>query len=658
MEGPFERVLVANRGEIAVRVIRAVRELGGTAVAVFTGADGGARHVREADLAYQVPTYLDADAIVAVAVRAGAQALHPGYGFLSESPVLAAACAAAGIVWVGPDERALTLMGDKIGAKAHVAALGVPVVPGVSDLPAPRSTDVNDRNPALAARAGEVGFPLIVKPSAGGGGKGMQVVHEEAELPEALAAARRVAAAAFGDDTLLLERLVVAPRHIEAQVLGDRHGRIEVLGLRECSLQRRHQKEIEEAPAPYPHGAVREAIAAAAAQVAASVGYVGAGTVEFLVSGVDPQQWYFLEMNTRLQVEHPVTEEVTGVDLVVAQLRVAAGEPISIGEIGEAGHAIEARVYAERPERGFVPSTGRLLQVAEPVGVRVDSGVSTGSVVTAHYDPMLLKVIAHGTTRAEAIQRLDAALATTVVLGVHTNIAYLRSVLKSPEVLDATADTAFLDTLEPPAPTEPDAGVLAAAAWALRPMPDGGSSPWASRSGWRLGQHRAPTVSLLVGEHVHDTPIPAQAPTGVRCAVEQATAWLWHDGESWQIRQQTREEAVERSRRERAGAAPDPQVRTPMPGTVVAIPATDGAPIEVGEVVAVVEAMKMENPVTAPVAGKLVLAVRRGETVTADQLLATIHTHTHGGSAPVAPAGAPPQTPSTSQTIHKIRDEP
>jgi acetyl-CoA/propionyl-CoA carboxylase biotin carboxyl carrier protein len=628
MGRPFERVLVANRGEIAVRVVRAVHELGGTAVAVFTAADGGARHVREADLAYEVPDYLDADALVTVAVRAGAQALHPGYGFASESPVLAAACAAAGIVWVGPDDHALRLMGDKIAAKEHVAALGVPVIPGITD-PArdPDSSAEADRDHALAARASEVGFPLIVKPSAGGGGKGMQVVRETSELPAALEAARRVAAAAFGDDTLLLERLVPQPRHIEAQVLGDRHGHLEVLGLRECSLQRRHQKVIEEAPAPYPQGEVRMSLLAAAAQVAASVGYVGAGTVEFLVSGEDPQQWYFLEMNTRLQVEHPVTEEVTGVDLVAAQLRIAAGEPLPTQEITEAGHAIEARVYAERPERGFVPSTGRLLEVREPSGVRVDSGVSTGSVVTADYDPMLFKVIAHGATRAAALERLDAALASTVVLGVHTNIAYLRAVLTTREVLGATADTAFLDTLDPPAPAEPDARVLAAAAWALRPVPDGGASPWASRSGWRLGQHRAPTVTLLVGAEAHETPVPGEAPTDLRYAVERDTAWVWRDGRSWELRKQTHDEAVERSRRQRAGAAPDPQVRTPMPGTVVAIPATDGASIDAGEVIAVVEAMKMENPVTAPVAGKLVLAVRRGETVTADQVLATISTH-------------------------------
>ncbi|WP_420111430.1 acetyl/propionyl/methylcrotonyl-CoA carboxylase subunit alpha [Pseudactinotalea sp.] len=622
----FERVLVANRGEIAVRVIRAVRRMGGTAIAIAAGPDAWphpARHVHEARVAYEVPDYLDADAIVAAAVRAGAQAIHPGYGFLSESPVLARACAAAGIVWVGPEERALTLMGDKVAAKQHVAALGVPVIPGATE--PPRSAEVNDRNRALEAAAGGVGFPLVVKPSAGGGGKGMQVVHDPAALPEALAGARRVAAAAFGDDTLLLERYVPAPRHIEAQVLADAHGRIEVLGLRECSLQRRHQKVIEEAPAPYPTGQERRAIADAAEEIARSVNYVGAGTVEFLVSGEDPAQWYFLEMNTRLQVEHPVTEEVTALDLVSEQLSIAAGEPLRFRDVSETGHAVEARVYAERPERGFAPSTGTLLEMVEPAGVRVDSGVSTGSAVTSDYDPMLLKVIARGATRTEALERLDAALAQTVVLGVRTNLAYLRAVLATPQVRDATADTAFLDSVEPPSTPPPDAEILAAAAVALRPEPDGDPSPWATRSGWRVGEHRVPRMVLLDGDDAYETTIPGDMPTGVRRAVEQDVAWIWRDGTTWALRKQRRDEAVERSRRARAGATPDPQVRTPMPGTVVAVPATDGAAIEAGEVIAVVEAMKMENPVTAPVAGILDLAIRHGETVTADQVLATIH---------------------------------
>lgn len=667
---PFRSVLVANRGEIAVRVIRTLRRLGIRSVAVHTEADGGsapARHVREADLALAVPSYLDVDAVVAAAQRAAAEAIHPGYGFLSESPALARACAEAGLVWVGPDEAALELMGDKIASKAHVERLGVPVIPGVAeDHDAPpaatdpsatarllpvspgtpagtaRSGDGSDRDRALAAQAEAIGFPLLIKPSAGGGGKGMTVVRSAVEMAPALAAARRVAAAAFGDDTLLLEKLVPRSRHIEAQVLGDSHGQVEFLGLRECSLQRRHQKVIEEAPAPYPPGSTRELIAAAAVRIAHSVGYVGAGTVEFLVAGDDPTQWFFLEMNTRLQVEHPVTEAVTGLDLVEAQLRVAAGEPLGIQrDVAEHGHAAEARVYAERPEQGFVPSAGTLLVVEEPDGVRVDSGVVPGQRVGTDYDPMLLKVVAYGRTRADALGRLDAALARTVVLGVHTNIGYLRSVLAAPDVRDGVADTAFLDAFEPPSPGAPDADVLAAAAHALAPSFDGDPSPWASRSGWRLGEHRVPTVTLAHEGAEVIVPIPAAAPPGLRTAVDGDVAWVWRDGVTWRLQRRTRAGLVEASRRARAGATPDPQLRTPMPGTVISV--ADPGEVAAGAVVAVVEAMKMEHPVTAPVAGILEIAVRQGETVTADQLLATIHVNTHGGSARTG--GSAPRVP-------------
>lgn len=622
-EMPFTSVLVANRGEIAVRVMRTLRARGITAVAVHTAVDGGSRHVREADAALEVPSYLDADAIVAAAVRAGAQAIHPGYGFLSESPLLAAACDGAGITFVGPDARALRLMGDKIAAKAHVAGLGVPVVPGVVEEPGVAT----DRDAALAARAHEVGYPLIVKPSAGGGGKGMQVVRSQDGLAAALAAARRVAAAAFGDDTLLLERLVRRPRHIEAQVLGDRHGQVELLGLRECSLQRRHQKVIEEAPSPYPPVEVRALIGAAAVAVARSVDYVGAGTVEFLVAGDDPRDWFFLEMNTRLQVEHPVTEAVTGIDLVDAQLRVAADERLWFREeVREHGHAVEARVYAERPERGFVPSTGTVLDLVEPTGVRVDSGVEIGQQVSSDYDPLLLKVIAVAGTRADALARLDAALARTVVLGVHTNIAYLRQVIATHEVRDGVADTAFLDSVDARPQGAPDDDVLDAAAYALAVPTTGAAdrSPWAAPTGWRIGEHRPLSVTLLVGDDEETRTVPAAPPPGLRTAVgEDGHVWVWRDGTTWELRRRTRADLVARSRRVRTGHAPDPQLRTPMPGTVTTV-AADGA-IAAGAVVAVVEAMKMEHPVTAPVAGTLELLVRAGETVSSDQVLATIH---------------------------------
>ncbi len=617
---PFARVLVANRGEIAVRVMRTLRRLGIVSVGVVTPADGGAPHAREADLTLEVPSYLDAEAIVAAATRAGADALHPGYGFLSESPVLARACADAGIVWVGPDRRALELMGDKIAAKAHVAGIGVPVIPGIAEEPGER-----DDHTLVARASAEVGYPLIVKPSAGGGGKGMQVVRAADDLPAALAAARRLAAASFGDDTLLLERLVTRPRHIEAQVLGDVHGRVELLGLRECSLQRRHQKVIEEAPAPYPGAPTRDRLGEAAVRIARSVGYAGVGTVEMLVSGDDPTQWFFLEMNTRLQVEHPVTEAVTGVDLVEEQLRVAAGERLPARELVERGHAIEARVYAERPERGFLPSTGRLLELLLPDGVRVDSGVDAGQLVSADYDPMLFKVIAQGADRAEALARLEAALARTVVLGVHTNLAYLRSLLAQPQVVDGVADTALLDVLGEPVEPAPDTAVLAAAAHAFAPPEGPGDSPWTTRSGWRIGEHRAPSSVLLVAGEAVEVAASATLPPGVRTAVDGDTAWVWRGGRVWEIARLTRDERVARSRRVRAGAVAEPQVRTPMPGTVVALGVEDGASVGAGDTIVVVEAMKMENPVTAPADGTVELRVRLGDVVAADQVVAVVH---------------------------------
>src|SRR5829696_9786394 len=405
----FDTVLIANRGEIAVRVIRTLRAMGIRSVAVFSDVDAGARHVAEADTAVRIGTalarqsYLNIDAVVAAAQRTGAQAVHPGYGFLSENAQFAAVLQAAGIVFIGPPVAAIQTMGDKIAAKAAVSAFGVPVVPGISR---PGLTDAD-----LIAGADEVGYPVLVKPSAGGGGKGMRVVHQPAELPVALVSARREAASAFGDDTLFLERFVLNPRHIEVQVLADGYGNVVHFGERECSLQRRHQKVIEEAPSPLLDPATRARIGAAACDTARSVDYTGAGTVEFIVSADRPDEFFFMEMNTRLQVEHPVTEMVTGVDLVELQVRVAAGEklPIAQDDITMTGHAIEARVYAEDPANGFLPSGGGILAWDEPSGegIRVDAGVETGAEVTSHYDPLLAKVIAHGPDRPTALRRLE-----------------------------------------------------------------------------------------------------------------------------------------------------------------------------------------------------------------------------------------------------------
>ncbi|MFD4534331.1 acetyl/propionyl/methylcrotonyl-CoA carboxylase subunit alpha [Kitasatospora sp. NPDC058397] len=466
----FDTVLVANRGEIALRVIRTLRRLGVRSVAVFSDADADAPHVREADVAVRLgpadrsdssaaETYLRTDQILAAARRTGAQAVHPGYGFLAENAGFARACADAGLVFIGPPPGAVELMGDKINAKEAVRTAGVPVVPG-SQATAPTDGD-------LLAAAEEIGYPVLLKPSAGGGGKGMRLVRDRADLPTEIAAARRVARTAFGDDTLLLERWVDRPRHIEVQVLADAHGTTVHLGERECSLQRRHQKLIEEAPSVLLNAETRAAMGAAAVRAAESCGYTGAGTVEFIVPGIDPdspatastegvRDFFFMEMNTRLQVEHPVTELAVAVgddsarlDLVEWQLRIASGERLSFdqSDISFLGHAIEARICAEDPERDFLPTGGRILVLDEPQGegVRVDSGVAPGSVVTSAYDPMLAKVIAYGPDRPTALRRLRAALADTRILGVTTNTGFLRRLLAHPEVVAGRLDTGLVE---------------------------------------------------------------------------------------------------------------------------------------------------------------------------------------------------------------------
>ncbi|MDH6126557.1 biotin carboxylase N-terminal domain-containing protein [Kitasatospora sp. GP82] len=482
----FDTVLVANRGEIAVRVIRTLRKLGIRSVAVFSDADADALHVREADVAVRlgpaghsdssaIETYLRTDQILAAARRTGAQAVHPGYGFLAENAAFARACAEAGLAFVGPPPTAVELMGDKINAKEAVRAAGVPVVPG--------SQGGNPTDAELTTAAAEIGYPVLLKPSAGGGGKGMRLVRDPADLPAELAAARRVARTAFGDDTLLVERWVDRPRHIEVQVLADTHGRTVHLGERECSLQRRHQKLIEEAPSVLLNPETRAAMGAAAVRAAEACGYTGAGTVEFIVPGVDPDgpapegvlDFFFMEMNTRLQVEHPVTELAIAVspgsgtdtdtdtdsgsgygtgrperlDLVEWQLRVAAGEPLTFSQpdVSFLGHAIEARICAEDPERDFLPTGGRILLLDEPrgPGIRVDSGVGPGADIGSLYDPMLAKVIAYGPDRPTALRRLRAALAETRILGVTTNTGYLRRLLAHPDVAAGRLDTGLVE---------------------------------------------------------------------------------------------------------------------------------------------------------------------------------------------------------------------
>ncbi|MFB7885494.1 acetyl/propionyl/methylcrotonyl-CoA carboxylase subunit alpha [Microbacterium sp. NPDC056057] len=648
----FDTVLVANRGEIARRVIRTLRRLGIRSVAVYSDADAAAPHVREADESVRIgpaaaaQSYLDIDAVVAAAVASGAQAVHPGYGFLSENVAFARACAEAGIVFIGPGERALAVMGDKIRAKEHVASHGVPTVPGFS---AAGMTDAE-----ITASAQNAGFPLLVKPSAGGGGKGMQVVRSAAELPDALATARRVAAAAFGDDTLLLERLIERPRHIEVQVLADAHGSVVHLGERECTLQRRHQKVIEEAPSPAVDADTRARLGAAACAAAASVDYRGAGTVEFLVAADRPDEFFFIEMNTRLQVEHPVTELVTGFDLVEHQLRIAAGERLAFSQddVRLDGHAIEARVYAETPERGFLPATGEVLVWRPAEGVRTDSAVETASAVTADYDPMIAKVIAHGADRAEALARLDGALAETIVLGLDTNIGFLRALLAEEGVQTGDMDTGLIDRMPPYAAGVPSAAALRAAAstaaggtGALRPAHSGVA--WRELAGWRAGAPAVPPIVRLLDDSgaVHavttggsgasgrlevpgaTTPATPVTASPARTAFD-ADGWVWvhADGATHRLRPLGRRAAMERrlAARERAAAASDPELRAPMPGAVVAVHVADGATVATGDRIVTIEAMKMEHPVLAPHDGVVRVDVAVGAQVRRDQVLAHV----------------------------------
>ncbi|HET9094472.1 MAG TPA: biotin carboxylase N-terminal domain-containing protein, partial [Solirubrobacteraceae bacterium] len=421
MIGP---VLIANRGEIAVRVARTAHSMGLSVVAVRTRADAGALHVDVADRAVMVPSYLDIDAVIDAAREAGARSVHPGYGFLSENPRFATAVAEAGLTWIGPPAEAIALMGDKARAKRFAREAGVPVVPGLE------ADDLGLDD--LRGFCAEHGFPVVIKALAGGGGKGMRVVRAAEELEPSLEAARREATAAFGDGRVLVERYLERPRHIEVQVLADRHGQVVHLGERECSLQRRHQKVVEEAPSPVIDAERRARMGQAAVDLARRCGYESAGTIEF-ITPADGRAFFFLEMNTRLQVEHPVTELVYGVDLVQEQLRIAAGRPLTLDQaaLNPRGHAVEARLYAEDPRHGFLPSIGRIRAYREPEGpgVRVDSGVREGTEVGTAYDPMLAKVIAHGPDRETALQRLDRALATLEVVGVSTNAAFTRALL-------------------------------------------------------------------------------------------------------------------------------------------------------------------------------------------------------------------------------------
>ncbi len=612
----MQTLIVANRGEIARRVMRTARALGLRTVAVFEAADAGALHVREADDAVAITSYLDVDAVVAAATAAGADALHPGYGFLSENPALARACAAGGVTFVGPSPEAIELMGDKVRAKAAAAEAGVTVVPGF-DLDAVEA------------------WPVIVKAAAGGGGRGMRVVQGPEELDAAVAAARREAAAAFGSDAVFAERFVPRGRHVEVQVLGDAHGAVVHLGARDCSLQRRHQKVVEEASSVVP-----DALAAEAVALARAVGYVNAGTVEFIVDA-DTGEHFFLEMNTRLQVEHPVTEGVTGLDLVELQLRVAMGEPLPLAQddVVLTGHAIEARVTAEDATAGFLPSAGRIVAFVPPEGVRVDAGYAAGDEVTTAYDSLLAKVVVHAPTRAEALRRMDRALAGFVLLGVTTNAGFLRALLASDDVRADRLDTGLIERLPPVERPFTDAEVAQVAAAARLAAVPAGPDPWERTDGWRLGGERGashwrfaidggPPVDVTLPPRASATDLKSRSgrssdrsaplgPGGWAVHVVRDDVWVANGGWSWLAHEPSAEEA--------AAAGTDGDLRAPMPGQVLLVHAAEGDIVRAGDAVLVLESMKMELALVAPADGTVTaLAVGVGDRVVVDQVLATV----------------------------------
>ncbi|VXA90244.1 acetyl-CoA carboxylase biotin carboxylase subunit [Citricoccus sp. K5] len=663
----FKTVLIANRGEIACRVIRTLRSMGIRSVAVYSDADAGARHVRLADVAVRLgpapaaQSYLDIDAVLDAARSTGAEAIHPGYGFLAENAAFAQACADAGIVFIGPEAESIRVMGDKITAKNAVEARGVPTVPGIAQ--------AGMDNAALAAAAPEVGYPLLIKPSAGGGGKGMHVVESEEQLADALDAARREAAASFGDDTLFLERYVTTPRHIEVQVLADSHGHVIHLGERECSLQRRHQKVIEEAPSPLLDEATRARIGEAACETARSVGYRGAGTVEFIVPADSPDEFFFMEMNTRLQVEHPVTEEITGVDLVEQQLRIAAGQVLELDQedIVLDGHSIETRIYAEDPSAGFLPTGGLVEHVRHPEGegVRVDTALEDGLSVSIDYDPMLAKVITWGRDREEARRRMVAALENTAVVGFTTNVEFLRALLELPAVVAGDLDTGLIarefDSIEFAEPGERE---FREAALLMDAARGSSADPWRRRDGWRLGApapRRFPLVAadgttrtVLLSGTVDAPAVVVEAASGseldtrpdagragslpalVKRIGQDVTVTIGGVGRSFTAVvgpegvQLTRLGALFDIRRVHADhsiqgeAESNPTLTSPMPGTVLLTPVADGDVVAEGDPVIVVEAMKMEHVIRSTVAGTVALHAAAGDAVSRGQTLAVI----------------------------------
>jgi len=586
----FSKVLVANRGEIAIRVFRTLRELGIGCVAVYSDADRGSAHVRAADEAYAVgpgpaaESYLRGDVIVETALRAGAEAVHPGYGFLAENAAFARAVEAAGLTWIGPPPEAIALMGSKTAARAAMRAAGVPIIPG--------AVDPVGSAEAVVALGAEIGYPLIIKAAAGGGGKGMEIVRAAGEAERAFEAATRQGEKYFADSTVYVERFVEDPRHVEVQVLADGHGNVIHLGERDCTIQRRHQKLVEEMPSPAVDDVLRERIGAIAVDAARAAGYRSAGTIEGLLTG--DGEYFFMEMNTRIQVEHTVTELATGIDLVREQVRVAGGEPLSVtqGDVAIRGHAIECRINAEDVSRGFLPTPGRITAYREPSGpgVRVDSGIEAGDEVSGLYDPMIAKLIVHGVDREHAVARMLRALAEFRIEGTSTLLGFHRALLEHPCFLAG----------------QTCAGVVESEELARRAKELEDSFSHRTTSVSQASDGVLPTVPRLVGVEV--------------------------DGRAFDVRLHVTEPpwaALARRRRERAsagaGGAGDGAVCSPMQGTVLTVAVAEGDPVEVGQLLCVVEAMKMENEIVAPRVGVVRdLAVSPGLAVASGQLVCVV----------------------------------
>ncbi|MGA9795483.1 MAG: acetyl/propionyl/methylcrotonyl-CoA carboxylase subunit alpha [Rhizomicrobium sp.] len=595
----FSKLLIANRGEIACRVIRTAHRMGIATVAVYSDADAHAMHVAMADEAVHIgaaparESYLKGDIILAAAKKTGAQAIHPGYGFLSENAQFAEACSAAGIVFVGPPASAITAMGLKDRAKALMQKAGVAVVPGyLGEDQAPKH---------LASEAAKIGYPVLIKAVAGGGGKGMRRVDAPAEFDAALESAKRESKSSFGDDRVLIEKYVTRPRHIEMQVFADSHGNAVHLFERDCSLQRRHQKVIEEATAPGMPEAMRKAMGEAAVKAAKAVGYVGAGTIEFIADaseGLKADRFWFMEMNTRLQVEHPVTEAITGFDLVEWQLRVASGEklPALQKDIRANGHAVETRLYAEDPDKGFLPSIGKLERLRFPEEARIDTGVREGDTVSPFYDPMIAKVIVWDETREGAIARLADALAHTQVAGVHTNNAFLIRCLRQPDFIAGNIDTGFIARHEadllPHAPLPQD--VLNAAASQVMREFARNEDPWSAQDGFRLAGQSEQTTSFMVDGKRVFVALPPPHSHAHTLRLANGDIAVMENGETWTVKPYDPFEAAD------AFGSTSDRVTAPMPGKVIQLLARAGEKVKKGQPLAVLEAMKMEHTLAAP----------------------------------------------------------